>query len=98
MRPVHAHRLALILPLLLTLLLASGLAPGWGSGLAAAPAPRNNAEGPPAPLGSLLTWGSYDYGQLGDGTVAPDAPTPQPVVLPTAVPVTDIATGGNHSL
>ncbi|MFN8541129.1 MAG: hypothetical protein U0232_27055 [Thermomicrobiales bacterium] len=98
MSAVSARRMALILPLLLTLLFGSGIGPWGGNGVAAGPAPRANAEGTPTAIGSLLTWGSDDYGQMGDGAVAPDVPAPQQVVLPTGIPVTDIASGGNHSL
>ncbi|MFN8516914.1 MAG: Ig-like domain repeat protein [Thermomicrobiales bacterium] len=48
--------------------------------------------------GTVLAWGSDGFGQLGDGTVGPDAATPQPVALPGGPRVIAIAAGEGHSL
>lgn len=47
--------------------------------------------------GTAYAWGYNYYGQLGDGSTAPHA-TPVVVAMPTGVGVTDIASGGGHTL
>ena len=46
--------------------------------------------------GTVLTWGSDDYGQLGDDAAAADKPTPVPVAGITTA--SDIGLGDYHSL
>lgn len=46
---------------------------------------------------TILAWGEYRFGQLGDGT-GTDSGTPIPVRLPPGTAVTAIAAGNEHSL
>jgi alpha-tubulin suppressor-like RCC1 family protein len=46
--------------------------------------------------GTMLSWGNDNYGQLGDGTIGPNNPTPSAVL--GASNIVAIAAGGAHSL
>jgi len=48
--------------------------------------------------GSVWTWGNDGYGQLGDGTVNPDSPTPTKVSALDSQTITEIAAGRYYSI